>query len=531
MFTGEPQHFGLPYLGDHHWDPFWSAVAETGLSVSFHIGSGDFTSGFAPARLRAHGIGATRVSTSVALFLENGQQIVDLLMSGVLARFPTLRFVSVESGIGFLPFVLDAADYAFEDGKVWLDRPYFEMKPSEYFQRQVYGCWFFEERTVATVIDAIGSDRIMFETDYPHPICLFGNVRETIEAALAGQPDDVRRRVLWDNAAELYQVDDVEPATSQSPGLGVSTGELRWDGRVAVITGAGRNLGRAYALLLASRGASVVVNDLGVAISDTDGSGDAPAENPAAAVVAEIEAAGGKAAMSTDSVTTVEGGEAIIATALDAFGRVDVLINNAGVVRQAEFADYVPELLDPVIASQIGGHFNVTRPAWRAMRDAGYGRILNLSSGAGPLGCRGHGRILGGEDGDRRAHARARARRGAVRHRRECSGSVGEDPPWRLRTDSRVGRVCTTGSRSTSSRRSRRGSCTRTATRRARRFSVGGGYAGRVSVAVNDGHRWDRPMTPEGVRDAWSDVMADASWHPLPAGGGDVVRMLEGFNG
>src|SRR5580765_6080935 len=104
--------------------------------------------------------------------------------------------------------------------------------------------------------------------------------------------------------------------------------ELRFDDRVAVITGAGRNLGRAYALLLASRGASVVVNDLGVAISDTDGSGDAPAENPAAEVVAEIEAAGGTAAMSTDSVTTVEGGEAIIATALDTFGRVDVLINN-----------------------------------------------------------------------------------------------------------------------------------------------------------------------------------------------------------
>jgi predicted TIM-barrel fold metal-dependent hydrolase len=217
LFTGEPQHYDLPYLGDRHWDPFWSAVSETGLSVSFHIGSGDFTSGFAPARLRAHGIGATRVSTSVALFLENGQQIVDLLMSGVLARFPTLRFVSVESGIGFLPFVLDAADYAFEDGKVWLERPYFEMKPSEYFQRQVYGCWFFEERTVATVIDAIGPDRIMFETDYPHPICLFGNVRETIDAALEGQSDDVRRQVLWDNAAELYQVDDVEPATRQSP--------------------------------------------------------------------------------------------------------------------------------------------------------------------------------------------------------------------------------------------------------------------------------------------------------------------------
>jgi predicted TIM-barrel fold metal-dependent hydrolase len=146
------------------------------------------------------------VSTSVQLFLDNGTQIVDLLMSGVLARYPRLRFVSVESGIGFIPFILDAADYAFEDGKVWLERPYFEMKPSDYFRRQVYGCWFFEERTVAGVIDAVGADRLLFETDYPHPICLYGNVREKIEAGLAGQPDDVRRRILWDNAAALYRV-------------------------------------------------------------------------------------------------------------------------------------------------------------------------------------------------------------------------------------------------------------------------------------------------------------------------------------
>ena len=215
LFTGEPQRYDLPYLGDAHWDPFWATVQEVGLPISFHIGSGDFQSGFAPARIRAHGVGATRVSTSVQLFLDNGTQIVDLLMSGVLARFPTLQFVSVESGIGFIPFILDAADYAFEDGKVWLERPYFEMKPSEYFRRQVYGCWFFEERTVAGVIDAVGAGRLLFETDYPHPICLYGNVREKIEAGLAGQPDDVRHQILWGNAAHLYRVDAVATAPTR----------------------------------------------------------------------------------------------------------------------------------------------------------------------------------------------------------------------------------------------------------------------------------------------------------------------------
>jgi predicted TIM-barrel fold metal-dependent hydrolase len=80
------------------------------------------------------------------------------------------------------------------------------MKPSDYFRRQVYGCWFFEERTVAGVIDAVGADRLLFETDYPHPICLYGNVEQKIQAGLAGQTDDVRQRILWGNAAELYRV-------------------------------------------------------------------------------------------------------------------------------------------------------------------------------------------------------------------------------------------------------------------------------------------------------------------------------------
>lgn len=214
LFTGEPQHFGLPHLGDAHWDPFWSTVQECGLPVSFHIGSADFTKGFTPSRIKAHGVGATYVATSVSLFLDNGAQIVDLLMSGVLPRYPDLKFVSVESGIGFIPFILEAADYAFEDSEVWRERPYFELKPSEYFRRQIYGCWFFEERTVASVIESVGPDCLLFETDYPHPICLFGNVREKIEAGLAGQPPDVRRKILWENAAALYHVDAPQPATS-----------------------------------------------------------------------------------------------------------------------------------------------------------------------------------------------------------------------------------------------------------------------------------------------------------------------------
>jgi predicted TIM-barrel fold metal-dependent hydrolase len=206
LFTGVPQQFGLPWMGDAHWDPLWAAAQDAGLSVSFHIGSGDFSKGFAQERIDASGIGAVRVAITVDLFLGNASQIVDLLVSGVLAKFPRLEFVSVESGVGFLPFVLDAADYAWADGQMWRERPYFDMRPSEYFTRQVYGCWFFEDRTIPTVIDAIGVDRLLFETDYPHPICLYGNVHERIDTALAGQPEDVCRKTLWENAARLYRV-------------------------------------------------------------------------------------------------------------------------------------------------------------------------------------------------------------------------------------------------------------------------------------------------------------------------------------
>jgi len=304
--------------------------------------------------------------------------------------------------------------------------------------------------------------------------------------------------------------------------------ELRFDGRVAVVTGAGRNLGRAYALLLASRGARVVVNDLGVAISDTDGRGEAPAENPAHAVVAEIQAAGGDAVASTDSVATDAGGAAIVDTALDAFGRIDVLINNAGVVRSAPFEDYSDDLLWPVLESQIGGHFHVTRPAWRAMRAQGYGRVLNLASGAGLWGVPG----MTGYSAAKMAIVgltRALAQEGvphgiAVNVIAPCAktrpggfGPIPESPAlfewlsldvvapvatWLVHEDCAASGEC---------------------------FTVGGGYVGRVTVAVNDGHRWDRPMTPEAVRDGWDAVMAETSWSGLPAGSGDLDRVLEGF--
>lgn len=159
------------------------------------------------------------------------------------------------------------------------------------------------------------------------------------------------------------------------------TPELRFDNRVAVITGAGRGLGRSYALLLASRGAKVVVNDLGGAIR-----GDGPDASVAQGVVDEIVAAGGEAIANTDSVATPEGGRAIVQAALDKWGRIDVLIHNAGNVRYGSLRELSREDLRAVLDVHLLGAFHVLQPAFGHMCDAGYGRIVLTSSVGGLYG-------------------------------------------------------------------------------------------------------------------------------------------------
>jgi NAD(P)-dependent dehydrogenase (short-subunit alcohol dehydrogenase family) len=159
------------------------------------------------------------------------------------------------------------------------------------------------------------------------------------------------------------------------------TNELRFDGQVAVVTGAGGGLGKQYAQLLASRGARVMVNDIGGSVTG-DGANSAAAE----AAAAEIRDQGGEAIADSHSVTSPDGGQAIIDTAVNTWGRVDILINNAGIVRDAPFEDMTTERLEPLLDVHLRGAFHVTRPAWKVMREQGYGRILNTTSAAGILG-------------------------------------------------------------------------------------------------------------------------------------------------
>ena len=154
----------------------------------------------------------------------------------------------------------------------------------------------------------------------------------------------------------------------------------RLDGRVAIVTGAGRGIGRAHALLLAERGASVVVNDLG---GSMDGAG---ADQAVARTVAdEIVAAGGAAIADGSDVSTPEGGAALVDAAFREFGRIDVLVNNAGIIRWAGFPDADAENLGQHLAVHLGGSFNTTRAAWPHMVEQGYGRIV-MTTSAGVFG-------------------------------------------------------------------------------------------------------------------------------------------------
>ena len=157
--------------------------------------------------------------------------------------------------------------------------------------------------------------------------------------------------------------------------------DVSFENRVVIVTGAGNGLGKAYALELGKRGAKVVVNDLGGAV-DGSGSGNSPADD----VVNEIIENGGEAVANYDSVATKDGGESIVQTAVDSFGTVDAVINNAGILRDKSFANMTEEEFSLIIEVHLKGTYYVTQPAFKIMKENNYGRIVNVASPSGLFG-------------------------------------------------------------------------------------------------------------------------------------------------
>ena len=277
--------------------------------------------------------------------------------------------------------------------------------------------------------------------------------------------------------------------------------DLGYDGRVAVVTGAAGGLGREHALLLAERGARVVVNDAGVSVGG-EGADDAPASR----TVREIEDRGGTAVADTNTVATAEGGEAVIATALQAFGRVDIVVNNAGILRDKAFHNLTPDLLDPVLDVHLKGSFWVTRPAWAHMREQGYGRVVCTSSSSGILGNFGQSnygaakmgvvgltRVLATEGARHNIRANAIAPLARTRMTEELLGAfadrlspklVSPVVAWLCHEDCPVsGEV----------------------------FAVGGGRVSRFFTGLTPGW-FDPDLTVEGVRDHFDEIRAEEGY-------------------
>jgi predicted TIM-barrel fold metal-dependent hydrolase len=213
VFSQDPGAFGLPVLTDRYWDPMWAAAQEMELPVNFHIASGD-TSLLANAGHPDNGPHANYASMGVSFFMGNARTVASLICGGICHRFPSLKFVSVESGVGWLPFALDSLDWQWKNCGVHLEHPEYDLLPTEYFQRQIYGCFWFETDAARFAIERLGAENILYETDFPHPTSMSPgpataavSPRDFLEDNFSDLPEATLHKILHDNAAALYHLD------------------------------------------------------------------------------------------------------------------------------------------------------------------------------------------------------------------------------------------------------------------------------------------------------------------------------------
>jgi len=202
-----PEEAGLPDMGTKHWDPIWQTCSDLHMPVNFHIGSSkgnmDF---FGRAPWPSFGEERKLAVGSANLFMGNARTVGNLIYSGIPERFPDLKFVSVESGVGWLPFFLEMLDHQLTETAP-NELADLSLLPSEYFRRQFFGCFWFERSTIKPTVDFLGSECLLFETDFPHPTCLYPRDDQSLMDALEGLTSVDVRRILQDNAAELYRID------------------------------------------------------------------------------------------------------------------------------------------------------------------------------------------------------------------------------------------------------------------------------------------------------------------------------------
>jgi predicted TIM-barrel fold metal-dependent hydrolase len=220
--SDKPELLGLPELIDPYFAPMWDLFNESGAVANFHIGAGnrredmEALRGNVTARQSSSTVspawsnfGRQRKLAVVAsqMYISNVRIIINLCMSNLFDLYPKVKVVSAESGIGWVPFVLESLEYQFdemvtEDAEV----KFAKRRPSEYFRDHLYVMYWFEEIGAKKLIEDIGINNVLVETDVPHPTCLYPSPREHFTRVMAGLDAHTQRRVLQDNAAELYRI-------------------------------------------------------------------------------------------------------------------------------------------------------------------------------------------------------------------------------------------------------------------------------------------------------------------------------------
>ncbi len=204
--TADPQDVGAPDLANRAWDPLWEACSTRHMPVHFHIGASLTTMNyFGTYPWDSHDDDTKLAIGGTLLFIGNARVVVNIICSGMLERFPELKIVSVESGAGWVPFILEALDYEMSENAPQ-QKAALSMSPSEYFKRQIYATTWFERTDLPTIVAAVGEDNIMFETDFPHPTCLYPDPLKTAEANMSGLSETAQRKILGDNAKQLYRL-------------------------------------------------------------------------------------------------------------------------------------------------------------------------------------------------------------------------------------------------------------------------------------------------------------------------------------
>jgi uncharacterized protein len=206
--TSDPQDLGAPDLANRAWDPFWDVCAEYQLPVHFHIGASvTAMTFFGQYFWPSHPLNTQLAIGGSLLFIGNARVVTNLILTGMFDRHPDLKMVSVESGVGWIPFILETLDYEMAENAP-SELAELKKMPSEYFRSNLYATFWFEKNRnkLPDLIEAVGEDNILFETDFPHPTCLYPKPLEAVEAKMATLTPEIRAKILGENARKLYRL-------------------------------------------------------------------------------------------------------------------------------------------------------------------------------------------------------------------------------------------------------------------------------------------------------------------------------------